>query len=77
MNINENRNYIVRVLFQNKFKFLKLTEHELDWRTFIDKGMATIFKFHITIITQFFLMNYSITTFQSRNWDYESGISNR
>lgn len=77
MNFPENRNYIVRVSFKNKFKFLKLKECEVDWKTFIDKGKARNFKTHNKIFKRFFLMNCRITTFQSRNWYYECGISNR
>lgn len=30
--------YIVRVKFQNKIKFITFKEDELDWQIFVDKG---------------------------------------
>lgn len=36
------KSYIIRVNFLNQYKFVKLSESEIAWNKFIDKGKANI-----------------------------------
>lgn len=38
----EPKSYIIRVHFLNKYQFVKLSESEITWKQFIDKGKSNI-----------------------------------
>lgn len=67
----DTKEYFVRVCFQNKFKFVKIDENELNWRAFVEKGKVED-KFNIVsrIFNNcwlfFFIFSYSFVRLQ--NW---------
>lgn len=67
----DTKEYFVRVCFQNKFKFVKLEENELNWRVFIDKGKE---KDKFNIVYRFsIIIGSSIFSLVIHSFDFKIG----